>query len=114
MIGSARKHYAPRMVLFYPSKRLLALFLDLPAELSLLIPCGKDSLYYLLRIYLRQCLYKPRIYVLRRVKGYEGIPEINILKLYVLDVILYILRIRSNDRAVEVIPRILKLIPLIE
>ena len=114
MVRTSGEHYAAPFVFLYPSDSLFTLRGDLRSKGSLLVPGIKYGTDYLLRIYLGQSLDQSRIDILRAVEGYEGISEIYVVCLKILDIVFYILGIGSNYGTVEMIACLLKLISFIK
>jgi len=116
MIGTARKDNAVLFVLFAPLNGALALGLDIFLRLNELAPArmcrgaglGRRNVEFLLHDFLE---LRSQNLLVR--KGHEGAQEADMLGLKLLDIVLDVLGIACDNRAVVVIARAVFLIPLV-
>ena len=116
VIGTTREDNAVLLVLFAPLHRALALGLDIFLCLNELAPArmcrgaslGRRNVEFLLHDFLE---LRSQNLLVR--KGHEGAQEADVLGLKLLDIVLDVLGIARDNRAVVVIARAVFLIPLV-
>ena len=116
VIGTAREDNAVLLVLLAPLHRALALGLDIflclnelaPARMGRSAGLGRRNVEFLLHDFLE---LRSQNLLVR--KGHEGAQEADVLGLELLDIVLDVLGIARDNRAVVVIARAVFLIPLV-
>ncbi len=114
MVRAPRENDAVDMVILHELQCALALCLDVLAALCELIPrlCAGGDNFLLGNV--RELFCERGGHCFQICEGHEGVAELHFAAHDLLDVVLDVLGVRGDDRAVVVVVRILKFLPLIK